>query len=273
MFPDLARLGPWTLGTHDVFVVVGALVGALVFLWEARRRGEWEPRHAAVAAGALLGGALAAKLGSGWRYLLTVDDPSLLGLLAHGGKTVLGGLAGAYGGAVVAKRLMGVTASTGDLFAPAVPAAMAIGRIGCLLTEQLGTATSLPWGVSLSPTLAARVPNCPQCLVGPVHPSFVYEIAFHLVTLVAVVALRDRIPLRGELFRWWLLAYGLFRFAVEFVRGNPTFWWGLTGSQWFLLVTLPLLGLVIVRHARSGLYRAPTAPPRTPSSPLQGVPG
>lgn len=258
MIPELVTIGPWTLGTHDVLVIVGALIGAFVFRAEAKRRGEWGNSHAAVAVGALFLGAVVAKLGNGWRYLLEVDDPTLLGLLAHGGKSVLGGLAGAYLGAVIMKRIVGVTTSTGDLFAPAVPAAMAVGRIGCLLTEPLGTASTMPWAITVPAKFASRVPACPQCLTGPVHPSFIYEIIFHVVALVLVVRYRDRIPLRGELFKLYLLAYGLFRFFVEFVRGNPTFWLGLSGSQLFLLVTVPLLAVTITRHIRAGLWRPPT---------------
>lgn len=262
MIPELVTVGPWTLGTHDVFVVLGALVGAAFFVREARRRGEWGPQHAAVAVGALLCGAVVAKLGNGWRYLLTVDDPSFLGLMAHGGKSVLGGLAGAYAGAEITKRLVGIRSSTGDLFAPAVPAAMAVGRIGCFLTEQVGTATSLPWGFTVPAAYVGHVPNCPDCLAGPVHPSFLYEILFHLVALGAVLRHGARVPLRGEVFKLYLLAYGTFRFLVEFVRGNPTFWLGLSGSQLFLLVTLPLLAATIVRNVRAGLYRAPSAAER-----------
>ena len=55
--------------------------------------------------------------------------------------------------------------------------------------------------------------------------------------------------------RLFLAAYLPFRFAVEFVRGNPLVALGLTRSQWFLLATSPLLAWYFVRRTRSGVYR------------------
>lgn len=255
MLPFLFHLGPVGVPTHDAFLVLGTLVAIGLFVLELRRRGlSSDERLWWVAVGALLGGAVFARVSVSWRYLAREPDPSLAGLWLYGGKTVLGGLAGAYLGALVAKRLVGIRWSTGDLFAPAVCLGLAIGRIGCFLTEQPGTTTALPWGIPVSPEAAARLPNCPQCAIGvPMHPSFLYEIAFLLALFVALRWLRTRVAVGGDLFKVFLLAYGTFRFLVEFVRGNETFLWGLSGSQVFLLCTLPLLvgyfGKQLARHA------------------------
>ena len=66
----------------------------------------------------------------------------------------------------VAKRLTGYRARTGDLFAPAVALGMAIGRVGCLLTEQPGTPTGGGWGITLDAAAAAR-----DRIARPVYPS------------------------------------------------------------------------------------------------------
>lgn len=261
MRPILFRLGGFEVPTHDVFLVLGVLVALVLFALELRRRGfSGDPRIWQVAAGALLGGAIFARVSVSWRYLARAPDPSLAGLWLYGGKTILGGLAGAYLGALLAKRIVGISWSTGDLFAPAVCLGLAIGRIGCFLTEQIGTTTSMPWGVRVSPELAERIPNCPQCALGiPMHPSFLYEIAFLLGLFVALRWLRPRIHVQGDLFKIFLLAYGVFRFFVEYVRGNETFALGLSGSQIFLLGTLPLLAAALARRA---LRRASRPAPR-----------
>lgn len=258
MLPVLIRTGGLEIGTHDVFVVLGVLVAVLVFRNEIQRRGVDDPRLWTIAAGAILVGALFAKLGTGWRYLAEDPEPSLVGLWVHGGKTVLGGLAGAYLGALVIKRLVGYPHRTGDLFAPAVALGIAVGRIGCFLTEPIGTPTSLPWGISVSPEVAAQIPNCPQCATGvPLHPSFLYEIAALLGLYAALRALQPRIDVPGELFKLFLLGYGGFRFVVEFVRGNDTFALGLSGSQIFLLVTMPLLLAYFARQLAHRAYSRP----------------
>lgn len=262
MRPALFSVGGWSVPTHSFFLVLGVAVALVVFFLEARRRGiERDERLWWVVLGALLGGAVFAKLGTGWQYLREAPDPSLAGLWLYGGKTVLGGLAGAYLGGLLAKRLVGYEGKTGDLFAPAVVLGIAVGRVGCFLTEQIGTTTSLPWGITVSRAVAARIPNCPQCATAvPMHPSFLYEIAFLVVLFGLLEWLRPRVRVPGELFKVFLLAYGVFRFFVEFVRGNPVFALGLSGSQLFLLCTLPLLFAYFARQLARGAYRRPRTP-------------
>ncbi len=257
MHPVLFRLSGVEVGTHDALVVVAAFAAFAVYAVAARRRGMLDVDHLLVATAALVAGAIAAKGGAAWRYALTTDDLSLMGVLAHGGKSILGGLFGAYAGALLAKRVLGIRHSTGDLFAPAVAVGMVIGRVGCYLTEHVGTATTLPWGVRLSPAAASQFPACPQCLTSAMHPSHLYEIAFHLMALAVLVGWGSRVAKQGATFTLYLLAYGTFRFVNEFVRGNPDLLIGLSGSQLFLLMTLPLLAWRIVADHRSGLLRAP----------------
>jgi phosphatidylglycerol---prolipoprotein diacylglyceryl transferase len=265
MFPTLFRIGPLEVGSHDAFVVLGAFCATVVFAREAVRRRMLDERVVWIAIGSLVCGALAAKASTAWRYVAEAPELSLAGVLLYGGKSVLGGLAGAYAGAVLTKRIVGYRCSTGDLFAPAVALGMGVGRVGCLLTEQIGTPTALPWGVAVSAETAASMPMCPTCAPGvPMHPSFAYEIAFHAVAFAALLWLRPRVPVRGELFKVYLLAYGLFRFAVEFVRGNPPVWHGLSYSQLFLIPTTLVLVAYFARQLARDAYAVPpfaVAPP------------
>jgi prolipoprotein diacylglyceryltransferase len=48
-------------------------------------------------------------------------------------------------------------------------------------------------------------------------------------------------------FKLFLFTYAVFRFSVEFVRGNPDMGLGLSGSQIFLLLTVPLLTWHVAR--------------------------
>ncbi len=255
MVPTLP-LGGLTLPTHDVFVLAGVLVAVVIFMLETRRRDASDPRLVWVVLGAVITGGIFARLSTGWQYLVASDRPQITGLWLEGGRSILGGLAGAYLGAVATKRLVGYERKTGDLFAPAVATGMAVGRIGCFLTEQVGTPTSLPWGIVVDPATAAAMPYCPSCALGvAMHPSFLYEIAFHLLMLGVLVGLRSRSLPAGELFKIYLLAYGLFRFLVEFVRDNRPLIGPLSGSQAFLIVTLPFLIGYFLRRVRVGGYR------------------
>jgi len=53
----------------------------------------------------------------------------------------------------------------------------------------------------------------------------------------------------------YFAGYGIFRFLVEFVRGNEVVWEGLTRPQLFLLATVPLILARVAWQARKGLYQ------------------
>jgi phosphatidylglycerol---prolipoprotein diacylglyceryl transferase len=59
----------------------------------------------------------------------------------------------------------------------------------------------------------------------------------------------------GELLVWYLGAYGVARFLLEYVRGNEVAWLGLTRPQLFLALTVPLILARIGVQARRGVYR------------------
>jgi prolipoprotein diacylglyceryltransferase len=263
VFPTLRDLAPWLppLDTHAVFVALGLGAAGVVFLVEKRRRGVSDPRLAYIVLGALAGAAVFSRLGTWAQHLDPTKNFGLLDQLAYGNASMLSALVGAWLGVHVAKRVVRYPERTGDLFAPAVALAMVIGRVGCLLTEKPGTPTGTGWGIVLDPPAAARVGADAGV---PLHPSFVYEIVFHAAAFAVLwFWLRHRPIAAGETLTLFVAAYALFRFFVEFVRGNDVAWMGLTRPQLFLAVTLPLLLARIVWTARRGAFRAPRAPERT----------
>ncbi len=223
---------------HGAFVALGVAVAALLFHHAVRRRGVTDDRMWVIVALALAGGALMARLGTWFQHVDLRANASLLEQWVYGNRSILSGLVGAWGGVHLGKRLTGYRERTGDLFAPAVAAAMALGRIGCLLTERPGTPTGAGFGITLPPE-QAQLLGAPAGIA--LHPSFGYEIAFHVVAFLVIWRLRDALTRRGDLFVGYVAAYAIFRFGVEFVRGNEVVWAGLTRPQLFLLVSAPLL--------------------------------
>ena len=247
--------------THDFFVFLGVLAAGWVFVHEARRQGQTDERILYVVMGALVGGAVFMRLGTWLQHVDLRQNATLAEQWLYGNRSILGGLVGAWLGVHVAKRLTGYRVRTGDLFAPAVALGMAVGRLGCYFTEQPGTPTGGwlgGWGITLDADAAART-GSPAGV--PLHPSFAYEIAFHLVAFAAIWWwLRRRSLPPGETFVWYVAAYAVFRFFVEFVRGNDVAWLGLTRPQLFLLVTIPLVLARIAWQARRGAYRGAMQP-------------
>ena len=275
MVPVLWQSGPVVLGTHDVFSVLAVVVGMGIYWADLRRRGWLDGSIALVSLGVLLGGIVGARVVTGWE---NVDDMGraleagapLSYVLQHGNKSIVGALIGGYLGGVLMKRSLGYTRSTGDAYVIALPVAIAIGRVGCFLSElPLGTATTLPWGMTVDPAAAAAFSRCPDCSL-PMHPSMLYEVGFNLIAIPILLWARPRVPVRGDLLKAYLLAFALFRFGVEFVRGNEVQAAGLTGPQLVLIPCVILLTAHFVRQARRGVYRVPEPPPPFASVTAEG---
>ena len=167
------------------------------------------PGSAWIAVAAILGAALGSKA----LFLLQFPDfvgarfPSAEALL--GGKTIVGGLLGGLVGVELAKRKVGVSDSTGDLFAVPVLVGLVIGRFGCLAAglgdETFGLPTSLPWGWDFGDGVRR-------------HPTPVYEILFLLVLALVLSRLAPRLAHAGDTFRIFMAAYLAFRVGIDFLK-------------------------------------------------------
>lgn len=254
MFPTLRDLVGWAppIDTHSFFVALALVAGTAVFLVEKRRRGVRDHRMAYIVMGALMGAAIFSRLGTWFQHLDFNENASLGEQMLYGNASILSGLFGAWLGVHIAKISVKYPHRTGDLFAPAVALAMVIGRVGCLLTERPGTPTGASWGITLDAAAAERTGSIADVAL---HPSFVYEITFHLVAFCILwFWVRHRDISAGESLTLFIAAYAAFRFGVEFVRGNGIAWMGLTRPQLFLLVTFPLLVWRIVAKVRQGAF-------------------
>ena len=257
MYPTLVA-GPFEIGTHDAFSVLALAVGLAIYDRALRRQGALDERIVLISLAVVLGGIIGARTITAWentdeiRAALANGAP-LSWVVLHGNKSILGGLAGGFLAGVLAKRALGYTRSTGDSYALAIAVATAIGRVGCFLSElPLGTPTTLPWGMTVSPEAAAAFERCPGC-TGAMHPSMLYEIAFNIVAALVILRFGRRVPVQGDLLKLYLLAAFVFRFLVEFVRGNEVQLFGLTGPQ---VVLIPLIGWLTLHFARRWRARA-----------------
>ena len=163
MYPDLGDVVGVDLPipTHEVFVALGVLVAVGAFVVEARRRGQTDERLSDVVAG---------RPGRrcpvhAARHLAAAPRPARQRVARwSSGSTATASSSAAWSapswGSHVAKRLVGYRARTGDLFAPAVALGMAVGRVGCLLTELPGTPTGTAVGHHPRPRVraATRMP-------------------------------------------------------------------------------------------------------------------
>lgn len=219
--------------TYAVFMAAGILIGALFWYRRAKGNPDLLIIYIGALCGAFMGAKLAYLIAEGW---MDVGKPYLW-LRWATGKSVLGGLIGGYAGVEWTKHLVGHKQSTGDAFALIMPVGLFLGRIGCLThgccQGRLGS-TGLRW------------------------PAPQVEAGFQVVMLIVILLLYRRSMLRDRLFFVYLLYYGLFRFAHEFMRDTPKLWLSLSGYQGIALV-LAALGFIMLRR-RNHFMLADTAP-------------
>lgn len=215
---------PWTYSA----LMALSMLTAVALGWRSRSSLGLSPaQRLGIALGAFIGAMIGAKL-----PFVLADWEGLKSGRAwlDGGKTIMLGLVGGYFGVELAKWSLGVTAKTGDTFAVPVPAAVAVGRLGCFVGRCCrGAPTRLPWGVDFGDGL-------------PRHPTQLYEAAFHASMAMMLARLRRRGAFRGQLIKLYILAYLAYRFLSEFVRPEPALLMGLTGYQWAALALAPVFG-------------------------------
>lgn len=243
------------LHAHLVFEMLAYTLGFQLFL-RLRRREPSESVPFEQLAWILVGAVFGALVGSkllAWvehprHYLAHLDDPQTW----VGGKTIVGGLLGGWAGVEVAKKCVGVSSRTGDLYVYPLLLAIAVGRVGCFLTGlddmTHGVATSLPWGVDFGDGVRR-------------HPTQLYEIAWLTLLAVALRVVDRALPATpGLRFRFFLGGYLAFRAAVEWIKPSPKGYGGLSAIQ---IASLVGVGLCLLQSVR--LLRRSPAPSPSPS--------
>jgi prolipoprotein diacylglyceryltransferase len=246
MYPVLFTINGLPIYAHGVFFVLGLLAGFVLLMFEAKRRRWSKEEVIPITMAAFVGGMIGARLSilffNGFATAPETLNFFMLFDPRIGPGSIIGAVLGAYAGGYVASRVMGKKDCTCDAFAPAMALATAIGRIGDYLAAEdgLGKPTALPWGVTVPGTNYA------------VHPVPLYDIAFNLVWLGVLTALRDHPKMQdGNLLKFGIAGYAIFRFLVEFMRNNPVLALGLTAQQFTCILMIIALAVYYLRQMRS----------------------
>jgi phosphatidylglycerol:prolipoprotein diacylglycerol transferase len=240
IFPVLFRIGSFEITSFGAMVALGAFVGLWLLRTEARRARLPEAVVDVGIAG-VIGGLAGAKLL--WTFEHAGEDSFLALLTSRGGMSWFGGFAGGLGAGLVMMRrarlaLIPVLAAA----SPGLAAGHAIGRVGCLLVgDDYGRPSSLPWAMAFPRGL-------PPTDV-PVHPTQIYE-AIPLVVLAAIlIGLRRGGAADARVLGVYLLAAGLLRFAIEFVRVNERVLLGLSVAHVASLLVAAAGAVLLVRRS------------------------
>lgn len=231
-FPVVFEIGPLRIPAHPLFESLGFFLGYRSYVALRRRWGDAIPSDTRLTV--IVAAALGALAGS--RLLALAEDPStwnavtLSRIVLAGGRTIVGALLGGLIAVEWAKRRLGESRRTGDLFALPLCLGIAVGRVGCFLTglpdHTHGLPTALPWGVDFGDGVRR-------------HPAQLYEIVALAGIALWVVAARRRTTLEpGDLFRGFMVLYLAFRLGLEAIKPGPRLIVGLTAIQMACLLGL-----------------------------------
>lgn len=195
-------------------------VGFGVYLYEAKRRGMNRSMTTEVALVGVLVGVVFATLAQ-VAYSLIFPEPQTGAFAA--GRTIVGGVIGGWVGVEIAKRRLGITQSTGPLWALALPAGETLGRIGCWFHGCChGKPSDLPWAVFQNDVMR--------------HPTQFYLSFAALATFIILWLLKDK----EGLFYWAVLLWCISRIIIEPLRESSS------RTPWFVPAICAAVGIFCI---------------------------
>jgi phosphatidylglycerol:prolipoprotein diacylglycerol transferase len=216
MHPVLFRLGPLDIHTYGVLVAVGFLLGLTIAGRRAQREGI-ESRHVSdlgiwlILAG--MGGAKIFHIVFFWNEFIGAWRAEGIRSLREGFVFYGGFLAAIATTIYFAHQRKLPLWKFADILTPTVALGHAFGRLGCFFNGCcFGAPSHAPW--------ALRYPDEHIAHGLPVHPTQLYEVAGNLVLFFVLSAWLPRRRFDGQIWWWYVLAYGALRFAIEFLRGD-----------------------------------------------------
>ncbi|MEZ5564628.1 MAG: prolipoprotein diacylglyceryl transferase [Gammaproteobacteria bacterium] len=241
--PIAVHLGPVAIRWYGITYLIGFV--AAWYLGRRRAARSDSPVTAVQVDDLIFYGALGVLLGGRIGYMLFYgfdqlqENPLNLFRIWEGGMSFHGGLLGVLTAlALYARRLKTPFFRLTDFVAPLVPIGLGAGRIANFINDELwGAPTTVPW--------AFIVDGVPR------HPTQLYEAGLEGLTLFVILWVYSSKPRPTmAVSGLFLLGYGLFRCAVEFLRlpdaqiGYLAFGWVTMGQ----VLTVPMIigGVVLL---------------------------
>ncbi|HNU06342.1 MAG TPA: prolipoprotein diacylglyceryl transferase [Pyrinomonadaceae bacterium] len=223
MYPEIFKIGNFPIHTYGVFLALGMMLGLYAAARLGSRDGLSRDRIYDLGLWTLIGALVGSKL-----LMFVVDDHVeifSLDFLRSGGVYYGGFLGGLLTVVLLTIYYKMPFWKVGDAFAPGVALGQFFGRQGCFSAGCCwGKETHLPWGVHFTEK-GHEFTGVP--VYGPdgsdlyLHPTQLYESFFMLLVFAFLFYLHKRKKFDGQVLIAYGVIYGIWRFAVEFVRDDP----------------------------------------------------
>jgi phosphatidylglycerol---prolipoprotein diacylglyceryl transferase len=224
MHPVLFQVGSVPIYTYGVLVAVGFLTGLFYGRWRAPRMGLHPDLIWNLGIYGVLVALVCSKLwliASEWDFYSANPRQIFSVATLQSAGTFYGGVLGGIAWTIFYARLHRMPLlRVFDLAAAPVALGHSIGRVGCFVAGCCyGKPTSLPWGVTFTNPIAARIAGTP--LNVSLHPTQLYEAAAEFLNFLILVWLGGRQRFAGQIIGTFFLLYGIERGTIEFLRGDP----------------------------------------------------
>lgn len=255
MHPVLFQIGWFALPTYGFLVALGVLIGMALSARNSKQEGVDPELAWNLGILVTLSGIIGAKV------LLVVNDWGFytrnpaqifsLNTLRAGGVFSGGLLAALVAAAWYIRRHRLPALALCDAFSPGLALGHAIGRLGCFSAGCCyGKETHAAWGVVFTNPLAASISGTP--LGVPLHPTQLIEAAVELCNFLLLSWLFRRKSFDGQVFGTYIAIYGVARYFIEFLRGDPgrgeVFGGLMTGTQLISILLVIAGGILWLRR-------------------------
>ncbi|HTF42286.1 MAG TPA: prolipoprotein diacylglyceryl transferase [Terriglobales bacterium] len=251
MFPRLFHIGNFNMPTYGLLVSLGVLLGLWISVRNSQKQGidpdkAWNLGIIVVMCGIV--GAKVLYIIVDWSdYAAHPGEIFSLNTLQAGG-VFSGGLIGAFAAAAWYIRRHRMPAlATCDAFAPGLAIGHAIGRVGCFAAGCcFGKPTDHFWGVTFTNPIAHELVGTP--IGEALQPTQLFESAVELLNFFILAWMLKRKKFDGQVIGTYFFLYGVARFFLEYLRGDPgrgeVFGGIITGTQLVALCLIAAGGLI-----------------------------
>ncbi len=217
MHPVLFHIGSFNLYTYGLFVALGFMTAVWVSQKNTAPHGILPETITDIFFVILVSAILGARL---LYVLINFDDYRNNWLdifkIWNGGLVFFGGFLGAVAASVLYFQMKKFnTWKMADLIAPGIALGHAVGRLGCFFAGCCyGKTCDLPFAVKFTN------PESLAPIGVYLHPTQIYSVFSNLLLFFILLWVQKKKKFNGMVFLTYIMLYSLFRFIVEFFRGD-----------------------------------------------------
>jgi len=244
MHPILFKLGPITIYTYGFFAFLGVVLGSMVAFQEAKKQSIPKEAFSSIIFWVITAGFLGAKL----LYIL-IEFKSFLKYpleMIRSGFVFYGGIVAGIGSLYILARKYSLSfLKLADTIVIGIPLGHAFGRIGCFF---YGCCYGKPTDSFLGIIFPLSSPA--GALGVKVIPTQIISAFFLFLLFLLILLIKKRKKFQGQLLIFYIVAYGIFRFIIEFFRGDPRGQLFMLSTSQGMSIFFILLGILLFHRLR-----------------------